>query len=184
MLGIGAHARPIAPGDAAGLFRFHAHLSPHSVEMRFFYPHTDIGSGEVAHFTQVDGVNRVAFVVERSGDLIAVARYDRLDDPTSAEVAFVVADEWQGRGIASLLFDTLASRAREVGIATFRAEVRADNSAMLAVFRQRGVVTTSRCELGIISLTVAIDPDPDRPRQIGTCQMSRVPPPSLDPTLK
>ena len=155
--GTRASVRPIAPGDAAALLRFHASLSARSIEMRYFYPHFELGTHEVAHLTQVDGTSRVAFVVEQDGDLVAVARYDRLDDPTTAEVAFVVADGKQHLGIASLLLQRLAARACEVGITTFRAEVRADNAAMLAVFRQAGFPVTSRREWGTVSLDLAIE---------------------------
>ena len=117
--GTEATVRPIAPSDGAALLRFHARLSRRSVQMRYFYPHLELGADEVDHLTQVDGTNRVAFVVERDGDLIAVARYDRLGDPTMAEVAFVVADGWQHHGIASFLLQRLASRAKEVGITAF-----------------------------------------------------------------
>ena len=154
--GTQATVRPIAPGDGAALLRFHAHLSRRSVQMRYFYPHLQLGTDEVDHLTQVDGTNRVAFVVERDGDLIAVARYDRLGDPTTAEVAFVVADGWQHHGIASYLLQRLASCAKEVGIAAFTAEVLAENAPMLAVFHQAGFPVKTRCEQGTVSVSMAI----------------------------
>ena len=75
--------RPIAPDDAAALIRFHAKLSGHTIQMRYFYPHLSLGAEEVAHFTQVDWTNRAALSSSRTGIIVAVARYDRLDDPPS-----------------------------------------------------------------------------------------------------
>jgi RimJ/RimL family protein N-acetyltransferase len=151
-----AIVRPIAPGDAGALVRFHSQLSRRSIQMRYFYPHLELRPDEVARLTQVDGSNRVAFVVEHDGELIAVGRYDRLDDPAVAEVAFLVADGFQHHGIASLLLKRLASRAREVGITTFRAEVLAENAPMLAVFRQSGFATESNRRGGPVSVTMDI----------------------------
>ncbi len=73
--------RPIEPTDAAALLRFHAHLSLRSVHLRYFYPHQELQPAEVTHLTCVDDINRAACVVEHGGDIIAVGRYDRLEDP-------------------------------------------------------------------------------------------------------
>ncbi len=119
-------------------------------------PTSSSGPDEVDHLTQVDGTNRAAFVVERDGDLIAVARYDRLDDPAIAEVAFVVADGWQHHGIASFLLQRLTSRAKEVGISAFCAEVLAENAPMLAVFHEAGFPIATRREQGTVFVSMAI----------------------------
>jgi GNAT superfamily N-acetyltransferase len=151
-----ATVRLIASRDAEALVRFHAHLSRRSIQMRYFYPHLELKPDEVEHLTQVDGTNRVALVVEQSGDLLAIGRYDRLDDPAVAEVAFVVADELQHHGIAPLLLQGLASRAREVGITTFRAEVLAENAPMLGVFRQSGFPMKTMRQWGTVSVTMEL----------------------------
>lgn len=148
--------RPIAVGDADALVRFHAHLSRRSIQMRYFYPHIELKPDEVAHLTQVDGTDRVAFVVEQSRDIVAVGRYDRLDDPAVAEVAFAVEDELQHRGIGPLLLQRLVGRAREVGITTFCAEVLAENTPMLDVFRQSGFPINTKSRWGTVSVTMAI----------------------------
>jgi GNAT superfamily N-acetyltransferase len=157
-----AVVRPISPADAEALRRFHAHLSPRSIQMRYFYPHLDLRLDEVAHLTQVDGVDRVAMVVERCGELIAVGRYDRLEDGTTAEVAFVVADEYQHHGLASLLLHGLVERARIVGISQLVAEVLVDNAAMLSVFRQAGFPVQFKAEWGVVVLTMSIDESCDQ----------------------
>jgi GNAT superfamily N-acetyltransferase len=151
--------RPISPADAEALRRFHAHLSARSIQMRYFYPHMELRPDEVAHLTQVDGVDRVALVVERCRELVAVGRYDRLEDRTAAEVAFVVADECQHRGLASMLLHQLVERARTVGIKRLVAEILVENAAMLSVFRQAGLPIRFKTEWGVVVLTMNIDQD-------------------------
>lgn len=150
--------RPITPGDADALVRFHHLLSRRSKTQRYFYPHLDLSGDEVAHLTQVDGRDRVALVVEHDDRLIAVGRYERLDDSTEAEVAFVVADDFQGHGIAPMLLHRLAQLARPAGIDHFIAEVLMDNRTMLSVFQQSGFPTESKRELDTVEVTMAIKP--------------------------
>ena len=157
----GTHAvvRPIASADSGALLRFHAHLSARSIQLRYFYPHKDLSPSEVAYFTQVDGEARVALVVECGSELIAVGRYDRLDDHRVAEVAFVVADAYQHHGLATMLLHRLADVARSAGIERFTAEVLAENRAMLSVFHDVGFPIESKTESCTVTLTMTIAPD-------------------------
>jgi RimJ/RimL family protein N-acetyltransferase len=154
--GLEAVVRPITADDAEALVRFHRGLSLSSVSRRYFYPHVELRAEEVAHLTQVDGRDRAALVVERAGELLAVGRYDRLSDPTQAEVAFVVADHFQHRGIATMLLTRLAAMARDSGVTHLVAEVLAENRAMLSVFHAAGFPTESTCEWGTIELRMAL----------------------------
>ncbi|HTU36441.1 MAG TPA: GNAT family N-acetyltransferase [Acidimicrobiales bacterium] len=150
--------RPIEPSDADALVLFHEHLSTRSIQLRYFYPHLALQPAEVTHLTCVDGYDRVAYVVEHEGVLVAVGRYDRLDEHCAAEVAFVVADEFQHRGLGSMLLERLAETARRSGIGEFRASVLVDNSSMLAVFHGSGFpLTESRCH-DVVELTMEIGP--------------------------
>lgn len=162
--GTTAVVRPITPEDAGALVRFHAHLSQHAVTMRYFYPHIDLRTEEITHLTTVDGRDRVALVVEKGDELIAVGRFDRLDDPTQAEVAFVVANAFQRHGIATMLFRQLAAIARTVGITHFVAEVLSENTAMLSVFHAGGYPTVSKKEWGTIELQMGIRVPSGAPR--------------------
>jgi RimJ/RimL family protein N-acetyltransferase len=157
--GTEAIARPISPADAEALLRFHVDLSTRSIRQRYFYPHIDLGPAEVSHLTQVDGVARFALVVERAGELIAVGRYEQLDDQRVAEVAFVVADAYQHHGLATMLLQRLVNAALSVGITHFVAEVLAENTAMLSVFHDAGFPIESKTEWGIVELTMTIAPD-------------------------
>ena len=145
-----AHVRPIRPGDAPLLRAFHARLSADSIYLRFFSPRPKLSEQELQHFTNVDHQTRVALVVLLGDALIGVGRYDRAPKSDSAEVAFVVDDAQQGRGIATLLLEQLASAAQERGILQFTADVLPQNRAMLRVFHDAGFEARSRFEDGIV----------------------------------
>jgi GNAT superfamily N-acetyltransferase len=168
--------RPIAPEDAAALVEFHRLLSDRTVFLRYFYPHRVLGIDEVDHLTRLDGRDRLALVAEGAGRLVAVGRYDRSPGRPEAEVAFVVADAFQHRGLGTLLLRRLARAARLVGITMFSADVLTENSRMLALFHESGFVTTSSVECGTVHLQMAIGLEPEA--QDGTHHTSRVPPPS------
>ena len=81
---------------------------------------------------------RVALVARLGERVVAVAGYDRLNEPGVAEVAFAVADDMQGRGLATRMLEQLAEVGAERGMRRFDAEVMADNRAMLHVFSSAG----------------------------------------------
>jgi GNAT superfamily N-acetyltransferase len=150
--------RPIRPDDAERLVAFHNHLSPHSCYLRFFSFHPHLSVAEVERFTCVDYLDRLALVAEIDGILIAVARYDRHEGTAEAEVAFVVADEYQHHGIGSLLLDELVVAAREQGITTFLADTLSENTTMLGVFRHAGFEVEASTEWGTVYLRFGIMP--------------------------
>jgi GNAT superfamily N-acetyltransferase len=150
--------RPIDSTDGAALLRFHRRLSSEAVRLRYFGAHPELQACEVAHLTCVDGFNRVAYVVENDGEIIAVGRYDRLVDRCSAEVAFVVADEFQDHGVGTMLLEQLTETARRVGIGEFKASVLVENSAMLAVFHGAGFPMTQTRTYDVVELTMEIGP--------------------------
>jgi len=154
--GLSFGVRPIRPDDAERLVDFHRRLSPHSVYLRFFTFHPTLSAGEVDRFTTVDYVDRLALVATEGDRLIAVSRYDRLPGTSEAEVAFVVADEYQHHGIGTLLLDELVKAARERGVETFAAQTLAENQAMLDVFRHVGFPVTSCIEYGTVVLRFPI----------------------------
>src|ERR1019366_6400557 len=126
--------------------------------LRFFSFHPELSPKEVEHFTCVDYVNRLALVAESEDRLIAVGRYDSAPGETEAEVAFVVADEFQHHGIGALLLDELARAAWERGIVSFRAETLSENRAMLDVFHHSGFSVSSSVEYGAVTLHFPIEP--------------------------
>jgi GNAT superfamily N-acetyltransferase len=130
--------RPIAPSDTDALVRFHAQLSDETLRLRYFNVHRNLDSEEVAHLTHVDGFNRAAYVVEHQGEIVGVGRYDRCEKLFRAEVAFVVAGDFQHHGLGSVLLERLVETARLAGIGEFCASVLAENATMLAVFHGAG----------------------------------------------
>lgn len=153
-----AHLRPISPEDADALQAFHTAQSETSIYMRFFTFKSRLSSKELRRFTEVDHTNRVAFVITIGGEIVGVGRYDRLDDPTEAEVAFNISDVQQGRGIGSILLEHLAAAARENGIRRFTAEVLPENRKMLRVFADAGYELARKFDDGVVSVEFNIDP--------------------------
>jgi GNAT superfamily N-acetyltransferase len=141
------------PDDAGELVRFHATLSTETTFLRYFTIHPELSADEVARFTTVDHVDREALVAVVAGHLVAVARFDRLDDG-DAEVAFVVADHLQGHGLGTALFARLAARAREVGIRRFVAETLPHNRRMLSVFRNAGLPCSTTFSDGVAHVVI------------------------------
>jgi GNAT superfamily N-acetyltransferase len=150
--------RPIAPNDAEALVRFHAQLSDQTIRLRYFNLHRTLDPEEVAHLTRVDGFNRVAFVVEHEGEIVGVGRYDRCDKPCRAEVAFVVADEFQHHGLGPMLLEHLVETAKLAGIGELCASVLAENFTMLAVFHCAGFRYTEEHTSNVIELALEIGP--------------------------
>jgi acetyl coenzyme A synthetase (ADP forming)-like protein len=149
------HVRPITPEDAPALREFHDGLSAETVRLRFFTPHPHLTEAELTRFTVVDHDDREALVAVLNGHIIAVGRYDRFDRPDVAEVAFVVADAHQGRGIGTLLLEYLAAAARSRGIGQFVAETLYENREMMAVFQNVGFAEQTHTDHGVI--TVRLD---------------------------
>ncbi len=151
------HLRPIRPSDADAIVAFHGGLSQRTRYLRYFSAYPRIPERDLQHFTNVDHHDRVALVAELGKQIIAVGRYEHAADSPDAEVAFVVADEHQGRGIGSVLLEHLAAAARERGVGRFMAVVLAENQAMIRVFRDAGYEVTRQLEHGEVTLEFAVD---------------------------
>lgn len=154
--GTAAHLRPIKPEDAEALVAFYSRVSDESKYYRFFAPYPQLSDSDVQKFTHVDGVKRVAFILTLGKDLIAVGRFDAIND-TDAEVAFLVEDAHQGRGIAQLLLEHLAQAGRELGYKRFFADVLPENIRMIQVFNEMGYSTKRETEFGVIQMTLDIE---------------------------
>ncbi|GGQ05382.1 GNAT family N-acetyltransferase [Actinomadura coerulea] len=154
-----AHLRPIRPEDADLLRAFHARLSPESIYYRFFSPRPQLSDREVEHFTTVDHDRRAALIATIAGEMVAVVRYDLLTDRReTAEVAFLVEDAHQGRGLGAVLLEHIAAAARERGVRRFVASVLPDNRRMTRVFREAGYRAEQRFEEGVIELVLDLEP--------------------------
>ncbi|GAB3448044.1 bifunctional GNAT family N-acetyltransferase/acetate--CoA ligase family protein [Streptomonospora sediminis] len=151
-----AHLRPITPEDAGLLREFHDRLSPETVYYRFFAPYPKLTDRDVERFTNVDYENRVALIATISDVMVAVVRYDKVA-PDEAEVAFVVEDAHQGRGLASVLLEHIAAAAMERGVRRFVADVLPENRRMSNVFREAGYTAQQSYDEGVIRLTLDLE---------------------------
>ena len=152
--------RPIRPADAELETRFFGRVGPESAYYRFFRAKRELTSEELEYFTNVDYRDRMALIVLHDSEMVAVGRYDVLpedgpDDETAAEVAFLVEDAFQGRGIGTLLLQQLAVYGRLHNVAAFRAYVLADNKGMLGVLRDSGYEIVSELDHGVYELEIA-----------------------------
>jgi len=133
-------ARPIEAGDKAALSAFFERLSPESRRRRFLAPKPKLTARDLAFLTEVDRDRHVALVaLDRDGAIVAVARYAAWPDrPGHSEIAFAVADDWHGRGLASALVDLLVSHARGAGVAALTASTLSENAPAHALLRRFG----------------------------------------------
>ncbi|MFG3696611.1 GNAT family N-acetyltransferase [Micromonospora sp. NPDC047620] len=151
--------RPIRPSDGPGIVAMHSRFSERTRYLRYFSPYPRIPERDLRRFVNVDHRDREAFVVLVGDRIVAVGRYERLGpDAPEAEVAFVVEDAYQGRGIGSVLLEHLADAARRTGIANFVAEVLPANGAMLRVFSDFGYQLQRQFADGVVHLTFPIAP--------------------------
>ncbi len=161
-----AHIRPITSDDAERLVSFYEQVSDQSKYYRFFAPYPRLSDRDVHRFTHHDYVDRVGLAATVGGEFIATVRYDRIDDDgrpaTSeagrAEVAFLVQDAHQGRGVASALLEHIAAVARERGIRRFDAEVLPANSKMIKVFTDAGYTAHRSFTDGVVRLELDLAP--------------------------
>ncbi|WP_431952985.1 GNAT family N-acetyltransferase [Actinacidiphila sp. bgisy167] len=152
-----AHVRPIAPDDAERLVSFYEKVSDESKYYRFFAPYPRLSDRDVHRFTHHDYRDRVGLAALVGGEFIATVRYDRTDDG-EAEVAFLVQDAHQGRGVASALLEHIAAVARERGIRRFVAEVLPANQKMIKVFTDAGYTQQRSFTDGVVRLELDLEP--------------------------
>lgn len=161
-----ARVRPITVDDADRLVSFYEQVSDESKYYRFFAPYPRLSAKDVHRFTHHDFVDRVGLAATVGGEFIATVRYDRIDadgmaasgPSDEAEVAFLVQDAHQGRGVASALLEHIAAVARERGIRRFAAEVLPANTKMIKVFTDAGYTQKRSFEDGVVRLEFGLEP--------------------------
>ena len=151
--GGGARVRPIKPADGSLLVEFFERLGPESRYFRFFRIKETLEPKEVEFFTNVDYADRMALIAILDGKMIGLASYDREhDEEGTAEVAFAVADEHQGRGIGTQLLQLLTNHARSQGVQRFEAFVLPENRQMMRLFRNSGYELTRTIDEGVFTV--------------------------------
>ncbi len=145
--------RPIRSEDAPALTRLYDRLSPESAYQRFFAVMRRLPPDWARILADVDHDRRAAIAaLGPGGELVGVARYSVLEDPGEAEIALVVEDAWQGRGLGTILLSALFEHAESRGIARFLAYVLADNQRMMRLIERVGRLTARSLSSGVASL--------------------------------
>lgn len=150
--------RPIRPGDVERLRRLFFRLSPATVHLRFFQPVKSPSEAALHHLAEVDHVRRQAIVALHDDEIVGVARYDRSEDPSRAEVAVVVEDGWQAHGIGRLLLARIVAEAQDHGIETLTASVLGENRRTLSLAHRLVPATRARVDHGEFLLEIPIGP--------------------------
>jgi RimJ/RimL family protein N-acetyltransferase len=150
--------RPVRPDDEPRFVRLWPRLSPETRYRRFHAPVHRFPMSFVRRLVVVDHDLREAVVAEVGGEVVGVARYDRLPaDPGTAELAVVVEDAWQGAGLGRQLLTELLRLAAERGVHTLTATVQADNERMLGLLRRLLPSAVLTVEDGVYAVTAPVD---------------------------
>jgi RimJ/RimL family protein N-acetyltransferase len=126
----------LEPTDDSQLRRFFFRLSPETLYRRFHSPIARPEQAQPERLLDLDHHDREAVVAVVENEIVGVARYARRPDSDSAEVAVVVADEWQRQGLATRMLGALTERALSEGVRQFAMNMQSDNTAVLRLVRR------------------------------------------------
>jgi len=152
------HLRPIVPEDEPLLHEAVASMSERTVYFRFFSPIKRMSDALAHRLAVVDYNDRFAVVATTTRPagkerIVGVARYDRAPQTDVAEVAVAVIDEFQRRGLGSVLLAELARVAKTHGISTFQLIVLPENREMLGLLRNMGWIHQARLAGGVYEIS-------------------------------
>lgn len=148
--------RPIRPEDEGALTALYARLSPQTSYQRFFTVMRRPPPDWAHILANVDYERTMAIVAADSdGELIGVARYAYDGRADEAEIAIVIEDRWQGRGLGTLLLGELIEYAKRKGLRRFRAYVLAENVRMVKLVRRLTTILDRKLDSGMLSLLLA-----------------------------
>jgi GNAT superfamily N-acetyltransferase len=154
--------RPICRADLHALRGFFEALSPETLRLRFLIPLREVPESTLREFTLTGDGTHVVLVAETQSaaadditDLIAEARYIRVGDSDSAELALVVADGWRRAGLGTLLMRGLLERARRAGVRRLCGDALAENTAIHGLMRWFGARVTPH--LGSNTVQLCLD---------------------------
>ncbi len=156
--GLEIFLRPVKITDETILKDFFYDLSEDSMYMRFFSTRRDMPHKRLQEFVVVDWSRKMeilAVIKENERDretIIGVGQYELIPDNYLAEVAIVVRDEYQGRGVVGELLSYLTYIARRDGLLGFTAETLVENKAIVGLFEKMGFHTEKRREEGVYEM--------------------------------
>jgi RimJ/RimL family protein N-acetyltransferase len=156
--------RAIRPDDRQRIVEAFSKLDPETIYTRFFSAKKNLSEADLARIDASDFVRAVALVATRGegeAEIIigggAYTVLDRPGDPPTAELSFTIEEDYHGQGLSTLFMALLTEIARERGIRRFEAEVLADNTAMLKVFRRSGLPMQKHSEDGVVHVRMDLD---------------------------
>jgi acyl-CoA synthetase (NDP forming)/GNAT superfamily N-acetyltransferase len=148
--------RQAARSDSDRVLAFHQEMSPDSLYLRFFSLSKRAAEQEAHRVCRPPGPDHAALLALLNDEVVGVASYEPTAREGAAEVAFAVADQMHGRGVATLLLEHLVSFARARGVACFTADTLSENTAMLRVFADVGLSVQRRMADGVVELTMLV----------------------------
>ena len=126
----------LEPTDGEALRRLFSRLSRETIYRRFHSPIVRPEQAGPERLLDLDHHDREAVVATVDGEIVGVARYHRWLGTQSAEVAVVVADDWQRQGVATRMLAALNDLARKAGIERFTLTMQADNVPAIGLLRR------------------------------------------------
>jgi RimJ/RimL family protein N-acetyltransferase len=153
--GTSIHIRPIRPEDQHSLIEIFNRSSPQTVYQRFFTALPELTPDMARHLSNVNTTNRLALVAETDAGPVGVVRYEPTDDPDVVELALVLVDDWQNRGLGRILLREILRAARRNGIRRFRADVLAENRRMLRLLATEARILDRKTEAGVTSILLS-----------------------------
>ena len=165
--GLKARFRAIKPSDEEAMRRLFYRFSDKTIYRRYFYPLKTMPHDKMQEYVNVD-YGRVMSIVALTGEpdqerIIAEGRFDRDEQSAYGDVAFVVDEQYQGRGIATYLYKMLIRLAKEQGLKGFTAEVLDTNKSMIKVFEKGDLAINARMQHGVYRLTIPFESKQSQP---------------------
>ena len=161
--------RPAQPDDELRLYRLWPRLSRDTVYRRFHSPLRSLPPATVHHLVDVDHDRREAVVALVGDDVVAIARHDRSPkDPSTADVAVLVEDAWQGAGLGRHVLSEVTELARRRGVRTITASVQADSDRMVWLARRLFPDSTMTLDASVYEIRGTLPPPPRLPALAGT----------------
>ncbi len=164
--GVGVTIEPLSSGDEDAIASWFAGLGAETRYSRFFSSLKRLDRRLQSELACVDHVDREAIIARSpDGATVGIARYIRLGQSRTAEVAVAVADAWRGHGIATLLLERVAARGRAVGIERLVASCLSRNEPVIRLLSRLGDTTVGPTIMGLVDVRIDLTPRPPDDRE-------------------
>ncbi len=140
--------RPIRPDDDDKILEFYYSLSRETIYFRFFSGRKNVPKTRIRDYTHIDYEKNFAMVVEYQNKIIGIGHYIVTENPETCEMAVVIHDDWQRKGIGTHFLSYLISIAKERGIKHVTATVLLENYKILKTIEKLGFKFSKKLEEG------------------------------------